>query len=162
MVAFTRRQDGRLYGISHRLVGGSPSQDSIRDHRRAWKTNLGLPEGRRLTIEGTCDCSVELDRDPHPASLTVRLSQGYADGHFSCAKQPRRVPVAGCLSERDATFIEYGIDDVPTARLYFRWKLEGEVLELDGYRCESEHMEMDNVKLRCSVPAQEPSVTAPR
>lgn len=162
VMAFARRQDGRLYDISDRVFGGSPSQDSIRDHRRAWRANLGLPKGRPLTVEGTCDCSAEPGRDAHAASMTVRLSQGYAEGHFSCAKQRRRVPVAGCLSEGDATFIEYGIDDVPTARLHFRWTLEGDVLALDGYRCESGHMEIDNVKLRCSVPMQAPPVTAPR
>jgi len=153
VMAFARRQDGRVYDISDRVFGGMPSQESIRAHRRAWQANLGLPEGRPLTIEGTCDCSVDPGRDPHPASMTVQVSQGYADGHYSCAKQPRRVPVAGCFSESNATFLEYGLDDAPTARLEFLFKLEGGAMVLDGYRCESGQMEIDNVKLRSTLSA---------
>lgn len=52
--------------------------------------------------------------------------------------------------------------ELPIARLHCRWKPEGDVLELDGYRCESGHMEIDNVKLRCSISSQAPVATAPR
>ena len=162
VMAFARRHAGRLYDISNRIFGGAPSEEAIKADRRAWQANLGLPKGRRITIAGTCDCTEDRREDSHPASLTVQLDQGYADGHYSCAKQPQRVPVAGCFSESGTTFVEYGIDDVPTARFHFLWKLDGDILELDGYRCESGHMEIDNVKLRYSVAAPEAPVTAPR
>lgn len=156
VVAFACRGDGRFVDISDRTNGGTLTEAEIRDRHRDFHGNLGLPEDRALSLTGTCDCGDDPGRRPHACSLTFRLTHGYAEGHYACDMRPIRSTIAGVFTEWGVRLHEYGLDRAPTACHKFRWKIDADVLELEGYCFEAGFSEVDDITLRGSVgaPAQ--------
>ncbi|MBU3729725.1 MAG: hypothetical protein FGM37_10855 [Phycisphaerales bacterium] len=162
MRAFTRREDGRLIEISLRLPTHMPSDVDRQRQVDAWTANYGLPEGKPIELRGQCDCG---DAE-HEMRMTITSIGGIVEGEYRCARTRNALRINGCLAGRGAQhegsdtagaagaqlarkgqLTEFGIDDAPTAQLYFDWSIAKGALILTGYRCGTGHMETDDFRV---------------
>jgi hypothetical protein len=167
MRAFTRRGDGRLIEISVRLPTHMPSEADRQRQVDAWTANYGLPEGQPIELRGRCDCG---DAE-HGMRMTVSAIGGILEGEYRCARKRTSLPINGCLAGGGARtrgaaatgaadaqvagkgqLAEFGIDEAPTAQLYFDWSIADGALTFTGYRCGTGHMETDDFKVAGRVP----------
>jgi len=100
--------------------------------------------------------------------MTIRAIGGVLEGEYRCARTQKGLRINGCLAGgavrtrgaggRKARAVdahpagkgqltEFGIDDAPTAQLYFDWTIADGVLTFTGYRCGTGHLETDDFKV---------------
>jgi hypothetical protein len=153
--AYARRADGLLVSISGRMLD-RPSPPTVMAARRAeWRANFGLPINTWIELEGRCGCGDIRDDGMHPLHVRLRSEFGYLTGSYTCANNPKPVPLAGALSTKtDGMLHEFGIDRAWTADIGFEWKLEGGDLVIAGSRCGIGHMETDEWIARGAVPGR--------
>lgn len=151
--AYARRADGLLVSISGRMLD-RPSPPRVMAARRAeWRANFGLPINTWIELEGQCGCGVNRDERMHPLHVRLRSEFGYLTGSYTCANNPKPVPLAGALwTKTDGMLHEFGIDHASTADIGFEWKLERGDIMIAGHRCGIGQVETDEWTAKGVVP----------
>lgn len=153
--AYARRADGLLVSISGRMLDRPSPPNVIAASRAEWRANFGLPVDTWIEFEGRCGCGEIRDDRTHPLHVRLRSEFGYLNGSYTCANNPKPVPLAGALwTKTDGILHEFGIDRSWTADIDFEWSRQGDDLVIAGHRCGVGQMETDEWIARGPVPGR--------